>query len=89
MIEARKVVRDADEQWRVAKQNARAARQERSDARAQYESGYENLSRYLDALAADEAAGATLESAGFARSMAVQVFRDVIGMNKDSEHEQA
>lgn len=88
VIEARKVVRDADEQWRVAKQNARAARQERSDARAQYESGYENLSRYLDALAADEAAGATLESAGFARSMAVQVFRDVIGMNKDSEHEQ-
>lgn len=87
VIEARKGVRDADEQWRVAKQNARAARQELKDSRAQYESGYENLSRYLDALAADEAAGAALESAGYARSMALQVFRDVIGSNKDNPDE--
>lgn len=88
VMEARKEVRDADEQWRAAKQTARAARQEREDARAQYESGCENLSRYLNALAADEAAGADLESTGYARSVALQVFRDVIGLNKDPEHEQ-
>lgn len=87
VIEARKGVRDAEEQWRVTKQHARAARQEREDARAQYESGYENLSRYLEALAADEAARADLESAGYARSVALQVFRDVTGLNKDPEHE--
>ena len=87
VVEARKSVLDAKEQLTVARNAADAARLTFESVKAQHEAGTVGFSDYLEAMSAHEAAQAGLSGAEYVCSMALYVFRDVIGSSKENEHE--
>ena len=87
VVEARKSVFDAKEQLTVARNAADAARLTFESVKAKHEAGTVGFSDYLEAMSAHEAAQAGLSGAEYACSMALYVFRDVIGSSKENEHE--
>ena len=87
VVEARKNALDAAEQLTVARNAAEATRLTFESVKAQHEAGTASFSDYLAAMASQEAAQAGLSSAEYACSMALYVFRDVIGSSKENENE--
>lgn len=84
VIEAHKNLRDIRQQLVIARQQAKTAALEYASARARYAEGQEAFSSCLQALAAQAAAEAGLENSRAAYALALFVFRDVTGLNKDA-----
>jgi len=87
VIEAWKNLQDVGGQLDVARQAAEAARLDMISAKASYDAGTESFSSCLQAMAASESADAALRGADNAKAVALYVFNDVMGLNKEVKNE--
>ena len=87
VIEAWKNLQDVGGQLDVARQAAEAARLDMASAKASYDAGTESFSSCLQATAASESAEAALRAADNAKAVALYVFNDVMGLNKEARNE--
>lgn len=87
VLEAWRVLQDADGQCAVARQATRAAELDRAAVRAARTEGTAAISDDLRATAAYESAAATLRASEQSRAVALYVFHDAVGLNKDVQDE--